>query len=166
MLIPIFAIAIAVLVSGKQLKNYIQYKKFLKSFSDENNVEIASTKRSIGLYIQQLIPVIVCIVCAVYIYIKPDLVKDSKYYITFFIMLAVIFIGSLFTGEMYNCVHYTEEGFLWENSYIRFSNIRELKFPRGRAAEVDLKNGKSVKVTKRQLNILREICDNKKIRIK
>ncbi len=162
MLIPIFAIVIAVLVSGKQLKSYIQYKKFLKNFSDENKVEVFATKRSIGMYAQQLIPVIVCIVFAVYIYIKPNLVKDSKYYITFFIMLAVIFTGSLFTGEMYNCVHYTEEGFLWENSYIRFSNIRELKSPMGRVAEVGLKNGKSVKVTKKQLNALKEICHNKK----
>lgn len=98
MYISIFAIVVAALVSGKQIKGSIDFNKFLKSYAQENKVEILSTKISMGMYILQLIPIAVCIICAVYIYVEPNQIKDSNYYVTLFIMLAIIFL-QLFLQE-------------------------------------------------------------------
>lgn len=166
MLFSIFAVVVVALVAGSQLVRYIQFRKFIKDFSKDRNKEILSTKITINRYVQLLIPSIISVILFLYICLKPDSVEDPQSYLTFLIILFIVFTSNLVIGKMYQCIYYTEEGFLWDNSIVEFNKIKSLNCPKGKIAYSLLKNGDSVKLSRRQYMGLKELCDKKGIRVK
>lgn len=166
MYISLFAIAVAIMVFGQQVLKSIRYKKFLKRYAAEHHVDILSTQRPLTSHLQAIVPIAFCLICAVYLVFNLNTTVNALSYLTIFIILGIVFSASIFTNEVNQCIFYTDDIFLLQNSEIKFRDIRELISSRFKACEVVLKKGGSIKVSKKQLNALKELCSSKKLRVK
>lgn len=164
--VSVFAIVVALAVFGQQVLGSRRSKKFLKAYADEHHVDIQSTARPAASYVKSSVPVVFCLLCVVYVLLNYGRTSDALSYVTLLAILAITFSASIVTSESHQCIFYAGDVFLWENGEIRFRDVKELISSRWKASEVILRKGKTIKVSKRQLSALKELCEGRQIRVK
>lgn len=162
----IFALLVAVLVFGQQILKYRKQKKFINEFAASRHAGLMSTSRPVSSTVKSAVPIVLSVGCAIYLLFHMETVHDALYYLTIFVILAVIFTASIITGSITQRVYYVDNEFILGDSGIRFGDIKEINIPKFKASRLILRKGKTVAVTRLQAMALKSLCQERNLRVK
>lgn len=150
----IFVVAVAVVVTALQLRQYHDFRKRIRLHAQERGEEIQATElppmRVFGLFV----PVLICIGVGVYILAVPDVVDQPRNYLLLAAVLGIVFAGSALTCNMTQRLYYTRSGFFIREGFVPFREVKQVEANGRKADAILLQDGTRYTIARRQREAL------------
>ena len=165
----ILAVAATLLVAALQIKRYRAFQAAIKQHAAEKQEQVHRAAVTKLQRLNMLVPIAICAGVAGYVALVPTAVPDDQRTATyvFLLVITLIFASSFVTFPMTQCLYYTETGFFTEKGFIPFSELKALhqSGPRGKGDRIELRNGVTQPISRRLMNSLVELREQKYFRI-
>lgn len=166
MLFIIFAVVVALLLVVLQFKQYRSFQKQLAEHQQQTGGIPQATAFSALRRVSLLVPVAICAVVALVIVLRPALVNDPQAYLVLLLILGILFSGSSITGNMTQRLYYTPTGFFIKERFVAYNDLKRLVHGGGRKADsIELRDGTTYRLPRRQLQALEELKEQKVFRL-